>query len=268
MGAWTSDPVVPAVVRRLAGGDPIRPVWDNETGGRTFELGGGAERRFVKWTPPSSGIDLSREAARLRWAAGFATVPAVLDGGVDTSGSWLLTAGLAGENAVSPRWRAEPATAVAVLGSGLRVLHDSLPVARCPFSWSLADRLADIRVRAGTGRLDPGRWHPEHRNHSVASAVALLADGPGGGADDAGSVVCHGDACAPNTLITDDGRLSGHVDLGDLGTGDRWADLAVATWSTRWNYGPGWERPLLDAYEIDPDPQRTAYYRLLWDLGP
>ncbi len=81
-------------------------------------------------------------------------------------------------------------------------------------------------------------------------------------------VVCHGDACAPNTLLSDDGRWSGHVDLGFLGVADRWADLAVATWSTEWNYGPGWEEPLLDAYGIDPDRERMAYYRLLWDLGP
>ena len=81
-------------------------------------------------------------------------------------------------------------------------------------------------------------------------------------------VVCHGDACAPNTLLHADGRCSGRVDVGALGLADRWADLAVATWSTRWNYGPGWEGWLLDAYGIDADPERTAYYRLLWDLGP
>lgn len=82
------------------------------------------------------------------------------------------------------------------------------------------------------------------------------------------AVVCHGDPCAPNTLLTDDGAWSGHVDMGSLGVADRWADLAVATWSTRWNYGDGWERPLLDAYGVEPDPERTAYYRLLRDLGP
>ena len=42
-------------------------------------------------------------------------------------------------------------------------------------------------------------------------------------------VVCHGDACAPNTLIDSDGSCSGHVDLGTLGIADRWADLAIAT---------------------------------------
>ena len=80
-------------------------------------------------------------------------------------------------------------------------------------------------------------------------------------------VVCHGDACAPNTLITGDGRWSGYVDLGDLGVADRWADLAIATLSTGWNYGPGWEHRLLDAYGIKPDAERARYYRLLWELG-
>jgi kanamycin kinase len=80
--------------------------------------------------------------------------------------------------------------------------------------------------------------------------------------------VCHGDACAPNTLVTSDGRWSGHVDLGALGTADRWADLAIATWSADWNYGPGWEAELLAAYGVVPDRDRIRYYRLLWDLGP
>jgi kanamycin kinase len=47
----------------------------------------------------------------------------------------------------------------------------------------------------------------------------------------------------------------------------RWADIAVATWSAEWNYGPGWEPLLLDAYGVQPDPERTRYYRLLWDLS-
>ena len=42
----------------------------------------------------------------------------------------------------------------------------------------------------------------------------------------------------------------------------------MATWSTGWNYGPGWEGTLLAAHGVEPDPVRTAYYRLLWDLGP
>lgn len=120
------------------------------------------------------------------------------------------------------------------------------------------------RERAQAGLLDPAEWDDDHRHLSVDEAVATVAQIP---AIDR-LVVCHGDACSPNTIIADDGSLAGHVDLGAMGSADRWADLAVATMATRWNYGTGWEEALLDAYGVAPDPERTAYYRLLWDLGP
>jgi len=255
---------VPAPVLALAGGCPVLPVWVNELGGITFEIGAGDQRRFVKWAPAGSGLDLAAEAARLRWAARLSPVPGLLGQGSDETGSWIITSPVPGQMAVVRRWRADPGTAVTAIGQGLRSLHETLPVQDCPFSWSASDRLADTRRRAGQGLLKPARWHPEHRHLSVSQALELLAEIPP--ADQL--VVCHGDTCAPNTLLTDDGRWSGHVDLGELGVADRWADLAVATWSTTWNYGPGWETPLLEAYGVAPDPDRTRYYRLLWDLGP
>jgi len=58
------------------------------------------------------------------------------------------------------------------------------------------------------------------------------------------------------------------VDMATLGVADRWADLAVASWSLGWNYGPGWEPLFYQAYGVAPDAERVAYYRLLWELGP
>ncbi|MFD6447456.1 phosphotransferase, partial [Promicromonospora sp. NPDC060204] len=112
----------------------------------------------------------------------------------------------------------------------------------------------------------------------AAGRGAAGAPGGGGGPPAAGApagpppphdrvVVCHGDACAPNTLLADDGTWAGHVDLGGLGVADRWADLAVATYSLGWNYGPGYDHLVYEGYGIDEDPDRIAYYRLLWDLG-
>jgi kanamycin kinase len=141
---------------------------------------------------------------------------------------WLHTAGLPCRSAVDPRWVAEPRAAVRAIGAGLRLLHDRLPVDDCPFG-------APPWV---TGSLSVDRL-----------------------------VVCHGDACAPNTLIDGAGRCGGHVDLGDLGVADRWADLAVATLSLSWNYAGDWERDLLDAYGVDPDPERVDFYRALWNAG-
>jgi aminoglycoside phosphotransferase len=263
-GSPRSSIAPPAPVLAVADGRPVRPVWVNDLGGITFEIGADGQRRFVKWTPAGSGIDLAAEAARMRWAVAFTSVPRVLGEGADATGSWLVTSALPGEMAVTSKWRSEPHAAVTAIGQGLRALHDALPVRDCPFSWSASDRLADARRRASQGLLDKDQWHPGHRHLSVPQALDLLEDIPA--VEEL--VVCHGDSCAPNTLLTDDGRWSGHVDLGALGVADRWADLAVATWSATWNYGPGWEPLLLEAYGVAPDPARTRYYRLLWDQEP
>jgi kanamycin kinase len=259
----TPDPGLapPPQVRALAAGRSIRPVWQNELGGLTFELGGDPHR-FVKWAPADSGIDLGAEAVRMRWASQFVNVPQPFAEGRDETSTWLVTTALPGQSAVSSRWRADPATAVEQIGLGLRALHDALPVVDCPFDASVEARLADLS--AHPERLDSSRWDDDHQHLTVADVLTRLADIPPVDR----LVVGHGDTCAPNTLLTDDGRWSAHVDLGLLGVADRWADLAIATWSLGWNYGPGWEPLLLRAYGVAADPQRTAYYRLLWDLGP
>ena len=252
---------IPNAVRLAARGADITPTWINERHGITFALGEGHGRLFAKWSPVG-GIDLQPEADRLRWARQYVAVPEFLELVSDDEGAAMITAGLPGTNAVTHRWKADPATAVTAIAEGLRELHDRVPTERCPYSWSQPDRLRVIGERLPS--LRPEQWHPEHRGLTVHEALRALAQPP----PIDRLVVCHGDACAPNTLIADDGTCSGRVDLGALGVADRWADLAIATWSTLWNYGPGWEQPLLDAYGVAADPARTAYYRLLWDLGP
>lgn len=233
---------VPDRVRALAGDATLVPVWRNAIGGVTFRASDARGIRFIKWGPRHLETSMRVEAERLRWAAPFTPVPRVIDEGRDAAHEWLVTAGVPGLSAVDPRWIAEPARAVHALGRGLRALHDALPVEECPFSWSVAERVANAAARA------------------VVVPAALREPPP---IDR--PVVCHGDACAPNTLIGDDGTWTAHVDLGALGVADRWADIAVAAMSTEWNYGPGWHDALLDAYGVTPDAERLAFYRELWD---
>jgi kanamycin kinase len=44
----------------------------------------------VKWTPASSRINLSDEAAWLAWAVSFTPVPRVLGQGRDDAASWIV----------------------------------------------------------------------------------------------------------------------------------------------------------------------------------
>lgn len=254
---------VPDEVRTVAGSRRIELVWQNEVHGLTFRCVGAADAVFVKWAPAGSGLQLADETARLRWAAPWTPVPRVLDSGSSGAGDWLVTAALDGVSAVDAPWSDRPAVAVTAIGEGLRAFHEALPVEQCPFSWSVDVRVAEAHRRTAAGRQEPHRWHAENKHLSPDEALRVLAEPP---AVDR-LVVCHGDACSPNTLVAADGSWAGHVDLGSLGVADRWADLAIATWSADWNYGPGWQDRLLDAYGIDAgDEERTSYYRLLWDL--
>lgn len=250
------------VVAALAGGDTVTPVWRNELGGLTFRLEGEGIR-YAKWVATGTPeIDLPAEAERLAWAQRWVSVPQVIEHGTDADGAWLVTAAVPGRSAVDPRWVTEPATAAVAIGRGLRLLHDALPVDRCTFDWSIERRLAraDERIADGEG---PAERFLEHRYLDLAEARARIGEPP---AIDR-LVVCHGDACVPNTLLHDDGTFAAHVDLGSLGVADRWADLAVAAWSMGWNFGPGYDGVVYDAYGVAPDPERIAYYRLLWDMA-
>jgi len=255
---------LPRALRSLVGHRAHEIAWRNQLGGIAVRVEGDDGPWWVKWAPAGTDLDLPAEATRLAWAAAYTPVPRVLEEGTDDEGTWLVLTALHGESAVSTRWKADPRTAVRAIGEGLRAFHRALPVASCPFGWSATDRLAVVEQRAATGVLDAGRWHRDHHALGVDEALARLRDQP----EITHLVVCHGDACAPNTLLGADGRWVGHVDLGSLGVADPWADLAIATWSCDWNYGPGWDDELLAAYGIAPDPDRTSYYRLLWDLGP
>ncbi|MCA0296241.1 MAG: aminoglycoside 3'-phosphotransferase [Actinobacteria bacterium] len=228
---------VPAIVHELARGRAVEIVWRNEIGGVTYRLGDGDE--YVKYGPPHWEFDADPEFERLRWVSAYVAAPRPIDHGVDDAGNrWLRTQGIPGTSAVVDGWNRRPELVVPELGRALRRFHDTVPVADCPWEYSIAGRLA--RKRAAD-EPDPATW-PE-----------------------LDAVVCHGDACNPNFLLDSVGACVGYVDLGKLGVGDRWADLAPALLSLGWNFGDGWQDTLLAAYGIERDAAKLDFYTWLWN---
>ncbi len=206
-------------------------MWRNELGGLTFRIG----ERYVKWNPRRTGIVLERERRRLDWLAGRHPAPPVVEFGADDDAEWLVTEAVPGELAVGDRWRARRPEAIRAIADGLRAIH-AIPVDAFPGGWA--------------GEVWAGR-----QPASIGPRPPILEP-----------VIVHGDACAPNTLISAEGAWTGNVDFGDLGVGDRWADLAVASMSLDWNFGEGHQQEFFDAYGVEPDAERIRYYRALWDL--
>jgi kanamycin kinase len=217
-------------------GEPMTLVWQNAVGGLTGRVDGQSPR-FVKWNPFGSGESLRAEAGRLRWLEGRHPAPVVLEYRADEQAEILVTRALPGISGVDPRWRGRADEAIRAMAVGLRRLHD-LPTSGCPFVWDVATRSLEAPETLSDELLTP----PE---------IDRL-------------VICHGDACAPNTLLDDLG-FTGNVDFGRLGLADRWADLAVATMSLAWNYDNFNEDVFWEAYGVEPDPVRVDYYRRLWN---
>ena len=217
--------------------------------------------RFLKVRAAEEEPILADEAARLRWAGDHLSVPVVIDFGTEGDVDWLLLAGLPGRDATAPELKSDPARLVPVLAEGLRRFHEA-PVGACPFRLTVEAAIASVRRRVANGLADHADLHAEHSHLSLDGVVATIERLAPYSED---LVVCHGDYCFPNVLI-EDGAVSSYLDLGELNVADRWWDLAVASWSTQWNIGPGWERPFLDAYGIEPNEGRMRFWRLVYDL--
>lgn len=243
-GPPSADHPVPPAVRAAAGPAEIEGIWQNALGGVTYRIGSGEQIRFAKWSPgcpPEAEGDLKTEAQRMTWAGKFIRVPEVLSCEEQADGQLLITASLHGHSAASSLGKSDPARSAHAVGHGLRQMHHALPIGACPFDWDLESRI----------------------QHLPADQQAEFLDN----APELDLVVCHGDACLPNTIITDDHEFSAHVDLGMLGLADRWADLAIAAWSTEWNYGPGFEQYVYAGYGIEPDERKISFYRRVWDAA-
>jgi kanamycin kinase/aminoglycoside 3'-phosphotransferase-3 len=87
-------------------------------------------------------------------------------------------------------------------------------------------------------------------------------------------VLSHGDFCLSNVLI-ENGKLSGFIDLGETGVGDKWRDIALLYRSLRHNSGgyyggkvyPDFNPDMLfDTLGIEPDHNKLRFYTLLDEL--
>lgn len=241
---------VPRAIALLAGHHPVELVWQNETGGITARIDRPGGSAFAKWSPAGSGESLAGEAERMRWLAradpggpGAVPVPRVLELVADASGEVLVTAAIDAASIVSGVGLRNPELAAAALGEGLRRLH-AVPAADCPFP--------------------APDWTASAPLNGSSSSTTTTSTSTADRAEQRGLVVCHGDPCAPNTLIAG-GRFAGLVDLGRVGLGDRWADLAIASWSLEWNGLADAEPAFWQAYGIEPDAARIARWRALWE---
>lgn len=213
--------------------------------------------------PAAPWGNVADEAPRLEWLASVgAPTPRVVDFTDHGDGTGILiTERLSGFDATRREARARPEGLVDLFGKALRVWHDHLPVADCPFHSDWNTRLAVAKARIEAGEADASVLDDAYRRIDFDVLLRSL-DRPNPD-DPADLVVIHGDPSLPN-MILGAGGLSGWVDVGRLGVGSRWCDLMIAATTVASNLGPLLVPSLFEAYGADPaDTLAIDAYQLL-----
>ena len=207
------------------------------------------------------GPNLAGEHDRFRWCSGRLPVPEVrafLSGDLDS----MVTVGLPGSGAHDRSAEPDTAAVAEALAEAWRAVH-ALPVDECPFDASTDALLAAAEEAVRMGRDDV--WDRELR--VMRPATEVWSEIERSIPDPDRPAVVHGDACVPNAIV-EGGRLTGVVDVGDLGVGDPWLDLSLCVWSmARPGNGLAHEKDrFLHAYGADPRDPRLRWFQLVRDL--
>lgn len=249
---------------------PAGKAWiaasEGESGDAVYRRSDGAA--FAKISLGEGAAQLEGERQRTEWLAPFGVGSAtVLDWHVSSEGACLVTRTVEGVPA-SDLTAFELRKAWPSIAERVKALHE-IPAAECPFARSLSTmfgRAADVVAR---NAVNPDFLDPEHQGIPPAMLLdRLRAELPERLAQEARDlVVCHGDACLPNFMVDPETlRCTGLIDLGRLGTADRYVDFSLLLGNARESWA-GVEDALAartDLFKIHgivaPDDERLGFY--------
>ena len=197
-------------------------------------------------------------------------------GGAQNAGGvrqYLLMSRVPGKMSCDTYYLERPRELVRLLASALKMLW-SIDLQGCPRNRTIETELEEAKFRVGNNLVDVSDSEPEtFGKDGFANPTALLRwlqeHKP-----DYEPVLSHGDFCLPNVFI-ENGRISGFIDLGDTGIGDKWRDIALCYRSLKHNfdgtYGgkvyPDFNPDMLfEELGIEPNRDKIRFYILLDEL--
>lgn len=210
--------------------------------------------------------------AMLRWLSGKVSAPQVLETALHDGFRWTLMTRISGEMACAGTWREDPRRLVRVLADSMKRLW-AVDVTGCPVDQSAKAKLVRARQRLAQGQMNMDLAEPDTFGEVGFSSPAKLLRWLEEHIPACSPVLTHGDLCLPN-LFLEDWALTGFLDLGRSGAGDRWTDIAICWRSLRDNFGGHYgdaaegfhPDELFDALGIEKDEERLRYYLLMDEL--
>ncbi len=201
----------------------------------------------------ASAGTLLRESVMTRYFHSAGLGAEVLFYATEDGRDFLLTRRVPGEDATHADYIADPRRLSRLLGETLRKLHDR-PIEGCPGVGYLDAYLTRAETNYRLGNYDASHFPDSFGYRSAEEAWAALNEGKHLLSAD---TLIHGDFCLPNVLF-EDWHLSGYIDLGNSGVGDRHIDLFWGAWSLGFNLGTdAYREDFLRAYGMDRVDEET-----------
>lgn len=166
---------------------------------------------------------------------------------ISDDSDWLLTTAVTGEDCVHEDYLTEPERLCDTIALELRRLHET-DYTGCPVPDRTAEYLAAAENNYRTGNYDKSHFPDSFGYRSAEDAHEVLTVGKDALRE---RVLLHGDYCLPN-IILNNWKLSGFIDVGCGGVGDRHIDLFWGAWTLLFNLKTDKYRGrFLDAYGRD-----------------
>ena len=216
---------------------------------------------------------VEKQVRIMRWLEGKLPAPKVLAFEIMEEKSFLLMSRVYGDMACSEYYLEYPKVLLKALSEALNMMW-ALDISDCPNIRDLDAELAEGKYRVENGLVDVEDAEPTTFTEGGFESPAHLLQWLEENRPAQEPVFSHGDFCLPNMLLVD-GKVSGFIDLGDAGVGDKWRDIALCYRSLKHNFdgtfgGKVYEdfNPdmLFEALGIEPNWEKLNYYILLDEL--
>lgn len=209
----------------------------------------------------------------MRWLEGKIPVPKVFCYVTEGDTDYTLMSRIRGRMACDDYYLERQEELTSLLAEALQMLWRVDP-AGCPRERTIDAELAEARYRVEEHLVDLDNVEPETFGPGgfkyPEELLAWLYDHR----PSYEPVLSHGDFCLPNIFL-ENGAVTGFIDLGDAGIGDRWRDIALCYRSLKHNcegvYGgkvyPDADPMLLfKKLQIEPDWDKIRFYLLMDEL--
>lgn len=160
---------------------------------------------------------------------------------------YLVTEKIIGEDCISDKYLANPTRLCDTLAEYLSLLH-SIDHKDCPITNHTESYLNHAEANYISRNYDKTMFPDSFGYHSeIEAREVILANSKLLKCD----TLLHGDYCLPN-IVLNDWKLSGFIDVGNGGVGDRHVDIFWAIWTLFFNLKTNaYSKRFIDAYGRD-----------------